>query len=169
MTPKKHLNKKAFTLAEVLVAVAIFVIAIFSILELVNQTLNTVRAIQRQTPDLGALAGRTLVDLPVPEGELASGLTDPIDPDFGKNLGGDSSDVDRSIYPDAKWQRELFALDETNGFYQASIFVEDEIKPRNHTKPSIFIEYELRFLMFRPDLAEIELGGGSDSSSGTGR
>ena len=92
-----------------------------------------------------------------------------IDPDFGKNLGGDSSDVDRSIYPDAKWQRELFALDETNGFYQASIFVEDEIKPRNDTKPSIFIEYELRFLMFRPDLAEIELGGGSDSSSGTGR
>lgn len=163
MIRKKFTYKKAFTLSEVLIAVAIFVIAIFAILELVNQTLNTVRAIQRQTPDLGALAGRTLVELPLPEGELETGLTDPLDPDFGKNIG-----ADRPIYPLARWQRELFALDETNGFYQASIFVEDEIKPKNPTKPSIFVEYELRFLMFRPDLAEVELGGGSDSSSSTG-
>tara|TARA_B100001123_G_scaffold449659_1_gene615933 strand:+ start:1499 stop:1993 length:495 start_codon:yes stop_codon:yes gene_type:complete len=164
MIPAKTSSRKAFTLAEVLVAVAIFVVAIFSILELVNQTLNTVRAIQRQTPDLGALAGRTLVEAPVPEGELETGITDPIDRDFGKNLG-----ADLPIYPNAMWQREIFPLDETNGLYQASIFVEDEIVPKNKSIPSKFVEYELRFLMFRPDLAEAELGGGDSGTGSTGR
>tara|TARA_Y100000588_G_scaffold393149_1_gene507791 strand:- start:454 stop:948 length:495 start_codon:yes stop_codon:yes gene_type:complete len=164
MILKSLSHRMAFTLSEVLIAVAIFVIAIFAILELVNQTLNTVRAIQRQTPDLGALAGRTLIDLPIPEGELASGPTNPTDEDFGKNIG-----ANRPIYPDAEWYRELFALDETNGFYQASIFVQDEIRSKNPTKPSKFVEYELRFLMFRPDLAEAELGGEGGTGSSTGR
>tara|TARA_Y100001934_G_scaffold197810_1_gene233215 strand:+ start:40 stop:513 length:474 start_codon:yes stop_codon:yes gene_type:complete len=154
---KKHSSIKAMTLVEVMLAVVIFVIAIFSILALVNQTLNTVKAIQRQTPDLGALAGRTLLELPVPEGELDIGLTDPIDPDFGKNAG-----ADRPIYPNAWWKRDLIALDETNGLYQASVIVEDEIKRENTNSPSIFIEYELRFLMFRPDLAKALLGDGSN-------
>tara|TARA_B100000700_G_scaffold201387_1_gene221545 strand:+ start:186 stop:659 length:474 start_codon:yes stop_codon:yes gene_type:complete len=154
---KKHSSKKAMTLVEVMLAVGIFVFAIFSILVLVNQTLNTVKAIQRQTPDLGALAGRTLLELPVPEGELEIGLTDPIDPDFGKNMG-----ADRPIYPNAWWKRDLIPLDETNGLYQASVIVEDEIKRENTNSPSIFIEYELRFLMFRPDLAKALLGDGSN-------
>jgi len=154
---KKHSSKKAMTLVEVMLAVVIFVIAIFSILSLVNQTLNTVKAIQRQTPDLGALAGRTLLELPVPEGELDVGLTDPIDPDFGKNVG-----ADRPIYPNAWWKRDLIPLDETNGLYQASVIVEDEVIRKNKNSPSIFVEYELRFLMFRPDLAKSLLGDGSN-------
>ncbi len=154
---KKHSSKKAMTLVEVMLAVVIFVIAIFSILTLVNQTLNTVKAIQRQTPDLGALAGRTLLELPVPEGELDVGLTDPIDPDFGKNVG-----ADRPIYPNAWWKRDLIPLDETNGLYQASVIVEDEVIRKNKNSPSIFVEYELRFLMFRPDLAKSLLGDGSN-------
>ena len=154
---KKHSSIKAMTLVEVMLAVVIFVIAIFSILALVNQTLNTVKAIQRQTPDLGALAGRTLLELPVPEGELDIGLTDPIDPDFGKNMG-----ADRPIYPNAWWKRDLIPLDETNGLYQASVIVEDEVIRKNENSPSIFVEYELRFLMFRPDLAKSLLGDGSN-------
>ena len=154
---KKHSSKKAMTLVEVMLAVVIFVIAIFSILTLVNQTLNTVKAIQRQTPDLGALAGRTLLELPVPEGELDVGLTDPIDPDFGKNVG-----AERPIYPNAWWKRDLIPLDETNGLYQASVIVEDEVIRKNKNSPSIFVEYELRFLMFRPDLAKSLLGDGSN-------
>lgn len=157
MNLKKHSSKKAMTLVEVMFAVVIFVIAIFSILVLVNQTLNTVKAIQRQTPDLGALAGRTLLELPAPEGELEIGLTDPIDPDFGKNIG-----ADRPIYPNAWWKRDLIPLDETNGLYQASVIVEDEIIRKNTNSPSIFIEYELRFLMFRPDLAKALLGDDSN-------
>ncbi len=154
---KKHSSIKAMTLVEVMLAVGIFVFAIFSILAQVNQTLNTVKAIQRQTPDLGALAGRTLLELPVPEGELEIGLTDPIDPDFGKNMG-----ADRPIYPNAWWKRNLIPLDETNGLYQASVIVEDEVIRKNKNSPSIFVEYELRFLMFRPDLAKSLLGDGSN-------
>ena len=51
----------AFTLAEVLIAVGIFVVAIFAILQLVGQGLQLVRVMQQQRPDLGALAAKTLV------------------------------------------------------------------------------------------------------------
>ena len=84
-----NLNRQAgFTLSEVLIAVAIFVIAIFAILQLVNQSIQLVRAMQEQRPDLGALAGKTLIELPAPDGELSSGLSDPVDEDFGGNGGG---------------------------------------------------------------------------------
>lgn len=53
-----------FTLAEVLIAVAIFVIAIFAILKMVSQSMSLVRSIQLQRPDLGTLAGKTMMDPP---------------------------------------------------------------------------------------------------------
>ena len=52
---------RAFTLAEVLIAVGIFVVAIFAILQLVGQGLELVRVMQQQRPDMGALAAKTLV------------------------------------------------------------------------------------------------------------
>jgi len=153
-----NLNRQAgFTLSEVLIAVAIFVIAIFAILQLVNQSIQLVRAMQEQRPDLGALAGKTLIELPAPDGELVSGLSDPVDEDFGGNGGGDWP-----LYPDAQWQRDLFAVDATNGFYQASILV-NEIN-RDGTDS----DYELRFLMFRPDLAKAELSGDAGTTGGSG-
>ena len=147
----------AFTLSEVLIAVAIFVIAIFAILQLVNQSIQLVRAMQQQRPDLGALAGKTLIELPEPDGDLVSGLLEPLDEDFGGNGGGDLA-----LYPNALWQRDIFSLDATNGLYQASILIEESTRDGDYT------EYELRFLMFRPDLAEVELGGdaGSDAAGG---
>ncbi len=141
-------RQSGFTLLEVLIAVAIFVFAIGLILVEVSQSMGLVRSMQEQRPDLGALAGKTLIELPAPDGELASGLSSPVDEDFGGNGGGELA-----LYPDAQWQRDLFAVDATNGLYQASILV-NEIN-RDGTDS----DYELRFLMFRPDLAEAELSG----------
>ena len=67
-----------------------------------------------------------------------------------------------ALYPDAQWQRDLFAVDATNGFYQASILV-NEIN-RDGTDS----DYELRFLMFRPDLAKAELSGDAGTTGGSG-
>ena len=94
----------AFTLAEVLIAVGIFVVAIFAILQLVGQGLQLVRVMQQQRPDLGALAAKTLVELPEPDGTLATGLSEPMDEDFGGNGGGEFT-----LYPDARWQRDIMS------------------------------------------------------------
>ena len=148
MTLPKINRQSGFTLLEVLIAVVIFVFAIGLILVEVSQSMGLVRSMQEQRPDLGALSGKTLIELPAPDGELASGLSSPVDEDFGGNGGGELA-----LYPDAQWQRDLFAVDATNGLYQASILV-NEIN-RDGTDS----DYELRFLMFRPDLAEAELSG----------
>ena len=58
-------NNAGFTLAEVLIAVAIFVIAIFAVLKHVNQVMAMVKSMQQQRPDLGTLAGKTMLEPPV--------------------------------------------------------------------------------------------------------
>jgi len=146
---------RAFTLAEVLIAVGIFVVAIFAILQLVNQGLELVRVMQQQRPDMGALAAKTLVELPEPDGTLATGLTEPLDEDFGGNGGGEFT-----LYPDARWQRDIMSLDATNGLYQTTITIEEQVGGGENT------EYQLRFLMFRPDLAELEMGGAQGAGLG---
>mgnify|MGYP001497449458 FL=1 len=148
-------NIRAFTLAEVLIAVGIFVVAIFAILQLVGQGLELVRVMQQQRPDMGALAAKTLVELPEPDGTLATGLTEPLDEDFGGNGGGEFT-----LYPDARWQRDIMSLDATNGLYQATITIEEQVGGGENT------EYQLRFLMFRPDLAELEMGGAQGAGLG---
>ena len=147
--PRRILSA-GFTLAEVLVAVAIFAIAVFAILRLVNQNLQLVRMMQQQRPDLGALADRTLTE----PTEGAGGMLrvqfgdSPMDVDFGGNEGGGAG----ALYPAANWWRDIEALDETNGLYRVTIHVEETIAGEPQ-------EIILRYLMFRPDLAEDDAGG----------
>ena len=139
-----------FTLAEVLIAVAIFAIAVFAILELVNQNLQLVRMMQKQRPDLGALADRTLTEpAEAANGTLRVQLDDsPMDEDFGLNEGARAD----ALYPDSGWWRDIEPLDETNGLYRVTIHVEE-------TNAGETREITLRYLMFRPDVAEAEAGG----------
>jgi len=147
---------KGFTLTEVLIASAIFATCLLVILNMVAQSMELVKTIRQQRPDLGALAGRTLVELPAPDGELTSGLSEPsLDSDFGGNGGGADA-----LYPDAYWERELYPLDETNGLYAASIFVQEQTLDG---EPN---ETRLNFLMFRPDLAEAEQAGSAGAGAG---
>ena len=143
-------REASFTLAEVLIAVAIFVIAVFAILELVTQNMQLVKFMQQQRPDLGALAGKTMMDLPQPDGELATGLLSPPDEDFGGNGGGPLA-----LYPNSSWERSLEAIDATNGLYRATLTV---IQINNNGQET---DFTLNFLLFRPDLAESELSGGT--------
>ena len=88
---KRHqpqVGKTGFTLVEVLIAVVIFVIAIFAVLKQVNQIMAMVKSMQQQRPDLGTLAGKTMLEPPLPDGTLESGLSTPEDEDFGGNMGG---------------------------------------------------------------------------------
>ena len=144
-------SSAGFTLVEVLIAVAIFAIAVFAILELVNQNLQLVRMMQKQRPDLGALADRTLTEpAEAANGTLRVQLGDsPMDEDFGLNEGA----ADPALYPDSSWWRDIEPLDETNGLYRVTIHVKEE------TNAGEMMEITLRYLMFRPDVAEAEAGG----------
>ena len=150
MSHPRRIRSAGFTLAEVLVAVAIFAIAVFAILRLVNQNLQLVRMMQQQRPDLGALADRTLTE----PTEGAGGMLRvqfgdaPMDMDFGGNEGGGAG----ALYPDANWWRDIEPLDETNGLYRVTIHVEETIAGEPQ-------EIILRYLMFRPALAEDDAGG----------
>ena len=143
-------SSASFTLAEVLIAVAIFAIAVFAILRLVNQNLQLVRMMQKQRPDLGALADRTLTEpAEAANGTLRVQFDDsPMDEDFGLNEGAGAD----ALYPDSSWWRDIEPLDETNGLYRVTIHVEE-------TNAGETREITLRYLMFRPDVAEAEAGG----------
>jgi len=147
--PRRQLSV-GFTLAEVLIAVAIFAIAVFAILQLVNQNLQLVRMMQKQRPDLGALADRTLTEpAEAANGTLRVQLDDsPMDEDFGLNEGAGAD----ALYPDSSWWRDIEPLDETNGLYRVTIHVEE-------TNAGETREITLKYLMFRPDVAEAEAGG----------
>jgi prepilin-type N-terminal cleavage/methylation domain-containing protein len=143
-------SSAGFTLAEVLIAVAIFAIAVFAILQLVNQNLQLVRMMQKQKPDLGALADRTLTEpAEAANGTLRVQFDDaPMDEDFGLNEGAGAD----ALYPDSSWWRDIEPLDETNGLYRVTIHVEE-------TNAGETREITLKYLMFRPDVAEAEAGG----------
>tara|TARA_B100000959_G_scaffold278980_1_gene338346 strand:+ start:866 stop:1327 length:462 start_codon:yes stop_codon:yes gene_type:complete len=144
-------SKTGFTLVEVIVAVAIFGFAIFAVMELVGQGLQLVHSMQRQRPDLGTLAGKTMMGIIPPDGDLVSGEdTKPFDEDFGGN-DGDSY----ALYPNATWERFLDPIDETNGLYRAAVTVIEQNKDGQETIS------KLHFLLFRADLAEAEVGAGT--------
>ena len=143
-------SSTGFTLAEVLFSVAIFAIAVFAILQLVNQNLQLVRMMQKQKPDLGALADRTLTEPAEADGGTLRVQFDdaPMDEDFGLNEGAGAD----ALYPDSSWWRDIEPLDETNGLYRVTIHVEE-------TNAGETREITLNYLMFRPDVAEAEAGG----------
>jgi prepilin-type N-terminal cleavage/methylation domain-containing protein len=153
-------SSAGFTLAEVLIAVAIFAVAVFAILELVNQNLQLVRMMQKQRPDLGALADRTLTEPAEADGgTLRVQLDDsPMDEDFGLNKGAGAD----ALYPYSSWWRDIEPFeplgeneDETKGLYRVTIHVKETINKKTRETREITLKY----LMFRPDVAEAEAGG----------
>jgi len=93
-----------FTLLEVMIALAIFFMAIFAILQSTSQSLGAARLLQQKesTPDLGILIGELSLTNKVEEGIL--------DGDFG------------DYYPGAAWTREINSV-ATNGLFQVDFTI----------------------------------------------
>ena len=86
----------AFTLLEVMIATAIFFMAMFSILALVSQSLRSARMLHRNVPTPGMVAAELSLTNKLEEG-VAEG-------DFG------------DLYPDYTWTSDTF-LYGSNGLY----------------------------------------------------
>ena len=100
--PGAEIPGRAFTLLEVMVAIGIFCVAIFAILEVVTQNLRMARSLQHQQVDAGALAAELSLTNRLEEGSEQG--------DFGK------------MYPGCRWSREITEV-ASNGFFQVDFTV----------------------------------------------
>jgi general secretion pathway protein I len=110
---------RAFTLIEVMIAMAIFCLAVFAILDLVTQNLRAARLLQPDSVDAGSLAAELMLTNKVTE-------------------GGDSGDFG-DLYPGYSWSREINEVS-TNGLYRVDFtVVRNGRGPNNATHMSIFL------------------------------
>ena len=113
----------AFSLLEVMIAVGIFFVATFSILELTSRNLKQARSLQQWPVDPSSLAA---------ELSLTNILVE----------GGESGDFGR-LYPGVSWSRDVVQV-ATNGLFQVDFVVHWALDKRP-------MESRMSVLMFRPD------------------
>lgn len=95
-------KERAFTLLEVMIAMALFFMAMFAILDATNQSLRAARSLRVNFPDASALAADLYVTNRLEEGELTG--------DFGE------------LYPEFRWRR-IIQERETNGLFQVEFVI----------------------------------------------
>ncbi len=115
----------AFSLLEVMIAMAIFFMAVFSILALVSNGLRNASALLEMPIDAGMLAA-----------ELAE--TNRLEEGF------DSGDFG-TVFPNYKWVRQITEVG-TNGLYQVDFAVVHEVRGRP-------VETRMSILLYRPGTA----------------
>lgn len=120
---RRRRSTAAFTLLEVMVAMAIFFMAIFAILSLVAQNLKIARGLSLGEVDLSMVVAEIGLTNKLEEGVITG--------DFGDSA------------PGASWQADI-ALYGTNGLYQADITIE---WPQN----GLVQERKSSIWLYRPD------------------
>src|ERR1043165_5793294 len=116
------IHHSAFTLLEVMIALALFFMAMFAILQLISGTLRNARALQQNEPDPGMLAAQLA---------LTNILTEARDSgDFGK------------IYPGYRWEQDVYPVG-SNGLFEADFTVSRRMRRQN-------VETHLSVLLYRP-------------------
>lgn len=125
--------RSAFTLIEVMIAMGIFFVAIFSILALVSTNIRNARKLQQSPVDIGMLYAEMSLTNNIPLG-VESG-------DFG------------DVFPGYEWTRDAHAyLDNTtNGLVQVDVVVTRRNGPHD--------EQHMSALFFSPNSAQGLNGG----------
>lgn len=95
-------SPRAFTLLEVLIAMGLFFLAIFSILQLVSQNLRAVHSLRPTSVDVTMLMSDLMLTNKIEEG-MSSG-------DFG------------DLYPGYAWTRDIYEVS-SNGLFQVDVLV----------------------------------------------
>lgn len=105
------MKRRGFTLIEVMIALTIFFMAIFSILELTSRSLKAAHSLRHMPPDIGSLAAELSLTNSLVEGGEAGTFGD--------------------LYPGYSWRREIY-LAGTNGLFRAdfTVFWTEETRPK---------------------------------------
>ena len=121
----------AFTLLEVMIAVAILFIALFAILDLTNQSLRSARAIQQaNVVDFTSAASQLLLTNKLEEG--------PYSGDFGES------------YPNHDWSAEVSQI-LTNGLFEITFLVRE--RQEGWDKKNRVLENKSTIWVYRPESA----------------
>lgn len=123
---------RAFTLMEVMIAIGLFCVAIFAILELTSRSLRAARGLQHTLVDASSLAAELSLTNKLEEGSESG--------DFG----------DR--YPNCSWDRTI-TLISTNGLFQVDFIVSQAVESR-------VVASTMSILLYRPD-STVGAGAGS--------
>lgn len=123
---------RAFTLMEVMIAIGLFCIAIFAILELTSRSLRAARGLQHTLVDASSLAA---------ELSLTNALTE----------GSESGDFGDQ-YPNCGWERTT-TLMSTNGLFKVDFRVSQIVETR-------VVSSQMSILLYRPD-SVVGAGAGS--------
>jgi Tfp pilus assembly protein PilV len=122
---------RAFSLLEVMIALGIFFMSIFTILALVSSSLRSARSLRRIEVDAGMVAAQLLIKTNRFSEGSQSG-------DFGQ------------LYPDYSWEYDCNMV-ETNGLMQFDI----KVFQHGSSQPVDAIS----ILLFSPDSASLQFGG----------
>jgi hypothetical protein len=125
------MRARAFTLLEVMVAMGLFFLAIFAILDLTAQSLRAARSLQVQIPDASTLAADLILTNALEEGVEFG--------DFG------------DLYPGFEWSREIYER-ETNGLYQVDFVISGLLAGRPYQSTN-------SLLLWRPQASRSRLPG----------
>lgn len=120
-SPRRH--SSGFSLLEVMIALLIFFLAAFAILDSTSQSLRAARGLQVNLPDIGPLMADLMLTNKLEEGVVEG--------DFG------------DLYPDFTWTRDTFQI-ATNGLFQLDITIRGF--PQNRP-----FESTTSLLLWRPD------------------
>lgn len=120
----------AFTLLEVMIALALFFMAVFAILDATAQGLRAARSLQINVPDVSALVADFALTNRLEEG-ISEG-------DFG------------DLYPDFTWSREVILV-ATNGLFQVDCTILGTVAGRPYRATT-------SLLLWRPDSGMITPG-----------
>jgi hypothetical protein len=120
--PPRH-RADGFSLLEVMIALFIFFLAVFAILDSMSQGLRAARGLQVNLPDIGPLMADLMLTNKLEEGVVEG--------DFG------------DLYPDFTWTRDSYQV-ATNGLFQLDI----TIRGFSQNRP---FESTTSLLLWRPD------------------
>lgn len=136
---KIHCSKRrGFTLLEVAIAMGIFFIAMFSILELTTQSLKSANLLQQNRPSPAMVVADLMLTNIVEVGYQSA--------DFG------------DVYPDYAWEREIYEVG-TNGLFQVDVRVYS-------LNAASTWESMMSLLLYRPDSVSSLTGQARFSSDG---
>lgn len=128
-----------FTLLEVLIAIGVFFIVSFAVLELVVTSLGAARSLQIRHADAGMLAAELSATNSILEEGIESG-------DFG------------DFYPGARWERTVEEIG-SNSLFRVDFRVAERIGEKEVTS-------EMSILLFRPGSPKGRISGGTGRAIG---